>query len=253
MDTLPGQLPALPGPALEDEIADLVVAYRAANHPLMAGLNALGGGIEAQLARLPKGVTRRIEASVARALVMGLGLSGRLPRMGKRTGMAAAAVVGAAGGAAGLLGALAELPFTVTLILQTIRAEAEAAGFDPSLPGVQEACLQVFSAGSPLTSDDGSNSAFLSARLAVSGAAIEKMISTMAPQLMVRLGGKLAAQSVPILGAFAGASVNAAYSGYFRDMARIRFALMRLSVRHGGEEVVQAFIDAAGPKRLTKD
>ena len=245
-------LPALPGPALDDEIEALARAYRAANHPVMAGLNALGGGIEAQLNRLPMSVQMRMETGVQRALTVGLGLSGRLPRLGKRSNMVVSAVVGAAGGAAGILGTFVELPFTVTLILTTIRAEAEAAGFDPKNPGVQEACLQVFSAGSPLTSDDGSNSAFLSARLAVSGAAIEKMISTMAPQLMVRLGGKLAAQSVPILGAFAGASVNAAYSGYFRDMARIRFALMRLSVRHGGEAVVRAFIDAAGPKRIGK-
>lgn len=246
-------LPALPGPSLDDEIEALARAYRAANHPVMAGLNALGGGIEAQMGRLPASVQKRMEAGVARALAMGLGLSGRVPRMGKRRAMAVSAVVGAAGGAGGVFGTFAELPVTVTLILATIRAEAEAAGFDPSLPAVQEACLQVFAAGSPLTSDDGGNSAFLSARLAVNGAAIQKMISTMAPQLMVRLGGKLAAQSVPILGAFAGASVNAAYSGYFRDMARIRFALMRLSVRHGGEEVVRAFIDAAGPKRLAKD
>jgi hypothetical protein len=246
-------LPALPSPALEDEIAALARAYRAANHPVMTGLNALGGGIEAQMARLPAGVRKRMEAGVGRALAMGLGLSGRLPRLGRRPAMAVSAVVGAAGGAAGVFGTLAELPVTVTLILTTIRAEAEAAGFDPGLPGVQEACLQVFAAGSPLTGDDGSNSAFLSARLAVNGAAIEKMIAATAPQLMARLGGKLAAQSVPILGALAGASVNAAYSGYFRDMARIRFALMRLSVRHGGEEVVRAFIEAAGPKRLPRD
>ncbi len=243
-------LPALPGPTLDDEIAELARQWRTANHPVMAGLNALGGGLEAQLSRLPAAARARIEASVARALARGLGLSGRLPRMGRRTGMAVAAVTGAAGGAAGLLGALAELPVAVTLILRAIRSEAEAAGFDPALPAVQAACLQVFAAGSPLHGDDGVNSAFLSARLAVNGAAIEKMIATVAPQLTVRLGGKLEGQTVPVLGALAGAAVNAAYLAYFRDMARIRFALMRLSVRHGGEAVVQAFHAAAGPKRL---
>jgi hypothetical protein len=245
-------LPALPGPTLAEEIDDLARAYRSANHPVMAGLNALGGGIEAQLSRLPGGARPRIEAAVARALTLGLGLSGRLPRLSRRGGMVAAAALGAAGGAAGVLGTLAELPLAVTLILRTIRSEAEAAGFDPSLPGVQAACLQVFAAGSPLRDDDGANSAFLSARLAVSGAGIEKMIATVTPQLTMRLGQKLAGQSVPVFGALAGAAVNAAYIGYFRDMARIRFALMRLSVRHGGEAVVEAFLSAAGPKRLTK-
>lgn len=249
MDTLP----ALPAPDFQDEIAALARAYRAANHPVMAGLNALGGGIEAQIARLPAALRAAVEAAVGRALMAGLGLSGRLPRLGRRGGPAVAAVVGAAGGAAGLLGTLAELPVAVTLILRAIRTEAEAAGFDPDLPAVQEACLQVFAAGTPLTGDDGGNSAFLSARLAVSGAAIEKMVAQVAPQLTVRLGQKLAGQAVPILGAFAGAAVNAAYLAYFRDMARIRFALMRLAVRHGGEAVVEAFQEAAGPKRLAKD
>jgi hypothetical protein len=245
-------LPALPGPALDDEIEALARDYRVANHPVMQGLNVLGGGIEAQLSRLPGAARARIEAAMARALMRGLGLSGRLPALGKRSGMAVAAVVGAAGGAAGLAGTLAELPFAVTLILQAIRSEAVAAGFDPALPAVQEACLQVFAAGSPLKGDDGGNSAFLSARLALNGAGIEKLIAQVVPTLTIRMGGKLAGQTVPVLGAFAGAAVNAAYISYFREMARIRFALMRLSVRHGGEAVIAAFIDAAGPKRLTK-
>ena len=150
-------LPALPGPSLDDEIEALARAYRQANHPVMVGLNALGGTIEAQMARLPAPVQKRMETGVARALTMGLGLSGRLPRLGKRSNMAVSAVVGAAGGAAGVFGTFAELPVTVTLILTTIRAEAEAAGFDLDQPGVQEACLQVFAAGSPLRGDDGSN------------------------------------------------------------------------------------------------
>lgn len=245
-------LPALPSPAFDDEIAALARAYRAANHPVMAGLNALGGGLEAQMARLPVRMRQRLDRAMAQSLRMGLGLSMRLPGIGGRKGVAAAAVLGAAGGAAGAVGTLMELPLAVTLILRAIRDEAEAAGFDPALPAVQEACLQVFAAGSPVRGDDGGNSAFLSARLAVNGAAIEKMIATVAPQLTIRLGGKLAGQTVPVLGAFAGAAVNAAYLGYFRDMARIRFALMRLSVRHGGERVVSAFSAAVEPPRFPR-
>ncbi len=176
-------LPVLPAPSLEIEIAALARAYRAANHPVMAGLNALGSGIEAQMAKLPAAARARIETAVAQALETGLGLSARLPRIGRRSGTALAAVIGAAGGAAGMAGTLAELPFSVTLILQAIRSEAEAAGFDPDLPAVRAACLQVLAAGSPSEADDGVDTAFLSARLAVSGATLEKMIATVAPQL----------------------------------------------------------------------
>jgi hypothetical protein len=35
-------------------------------------------------------------------------------------------------------------------------------------------------------------------------------------------------------------------------MARIRFALMRLSVRHGAEDVVAAFARAVAPPKITK-
>ena len=245
-------LPVLPAPSFETEIAALARAWRAANHPVMSGLNALGGGIEAQMAKLPAATRARIDAAVKQALHAGLGLSARLPRMGKRSGTALAAVVGAVGGAAGMAGTLAELPVSVTLILQAIRDEAEAAGFDPDLPAVKAACLQVLAAGSPAEGDDGVDTAFLSARLAVSGAALEKMIQTVAPQLTIRLSQKLAGQSVPVLGAVAGAAMNATYIGYFREMAKIRFALMRLSVRHGGEEVVTAFRAAVGPKRLAR-
>ena len=63
---------------------------------------------------------------------------------------------------------------------------------------------------------------------------------------------KMAAQAVPVLGAAAGAALNAAYLRYYRELAAIRFALLRLSERHGAEPVLEAFRIAATPPAVTR-
>ena len=151
---------------------------------------------------------------------------------------------GAAGGAAGLAGSLVELPITITVMLHSIRSEAVAAGYDPDDPAVRLACLEVFSAGSPLASDDGVNTAYLSARLTLAGGTLQKALAVVVPRLAAIFGQKLAAQAVPLLGAVTGAALNAAYLGYYRELARIRFRLMRLAEVHGAEVVVREFAAA---------
>ena len=44
------------------------------------------------------------------------------------------------------------------------------------------------------------------------------------------LSQKLAAQTVPVLGAVAGAATNYAYTSYYRDMAHVHFGLRRLAI-----------------------
>jgi hypothetical protein len=138
------------------------------------------------------------------------------------------------------------------VILRAIRAEAVKAGFDPTEPGIRAACLEVFAAGSPLASDDGVNTSLISARLTVTGPALQKLVTTVAPRLAAALGQKLAAQAVPILGAVSGAALNAAFLRYYRDVARIRFQLMRLAVQHGAETVTARFTAAIQPPQIVK-
>lgn len=245
-------LPALPAPRLDAEIADLVADLRAANGPVMAVMNRLGGTIERQLSFLPDGLRREAERGVAAALSAAFALGGSVPDLGRRGGMAAAVLAGAAGGAGGLATAVAELPLTVAVLLKAIREEAMAAGFDPAEPAVQAACIEVFAAGAPLAGDEGVNTSFVSARLTVTGPALQKIISTVAPRLVAALGPKLAAQAVPVLGALGGAALNAAYLSYYRELARIRFQLMRMTVQYGAEAVMVRFRAASEPPRLTR-
>lgn len=239
-------LPAMTGGTpLQAEVADLAARYRRANGPVMALLNSFGGTVEKQAALIPAPVRQRIEAVVSAALDGAYGLAGRGPDLGARFGdrgpMAAAVLSGAAGGAGGLGTAIAELPVTVTVILQAIRTEAAAAGFDPALDWVRGECLQIFGAGSPLAGDDGVNTSFLSARLTVTGPAVQRLIAVVAPRIVAALGPKLVAQAVPVIGAVTGAALNAAFLSYYREIARIRFALLRLAETHGTEATLAAF------------
>jgi hypothetical protein len=166
--------------------------------------------------------------------------------------MAAVIAAGAAGGAGGLPTAVAELPVTVTLFLNAIRAEARDAGLDPNEDWVRAECLQVFSAGSPLSQDDGVNTSFVASRLALTGSAVQNLISAIAPKLAAVLGQKLAAQAVPVLGAVSGAALNAAYLSYYREIARVRFALLKLGQVHGTEAVEAEFRLATTPPKVIK-
>jgi hypothetical protein len=138
--------------------------------------------------------------------------------------------MGAAGGAGGLPTALAELPVTTTLLLRVIQGVAVEHGFDPDAENVQFDCVQVFSAAGPLSGDDGTDLGFLSARVALSGKAMQAVIHKIAPRLAVVLGQKLAAQAVPVLGAVAGAATNYAYTSYYQDMAHVHFGLRKLAI-----------------------
>jgi len=245
-------LPALQSPDLDREIAALARAAKRANGPVMSLVTRLGGGIERQLQLLPPSVKAELERRTVQALMASHGLAGMGGEAGGKGTMAAAVMSGAAGGAGGIVTSLAELPVTVTVILRAIRAEAVRAGFDPNEPGIRAACLEVFSAGSPLAADDGINTSLLSARLTLTGPALQKLIATVAPRLAAALGQKLAAQAVPVLGALSGAALNAAFLRYYREVARIRFELMRLAVQHGAETVTARFAQASNPPRLTE-
>lgn len=241
--------------ALAQDIADLARRFRRANGPIMSLVNRFGGKLEAQMQLLPKSLREQLEALVGSALSASMAVAAqgeRLPDPGRHGTMAAAIATGAAGGAGGLATALAELPLTVTMILHAIRQEARAEGFDPDLPEIRAECLQVFAAGSPLARDDGINTGFFSARLTMTGPAVQGLVSTVAPRLATAMGQKLAAQTIPVLGALSGAALNAAFLNYYRSMARIRFALLRLGAAYGDARVLEDFRRATDAPRLKK-
>ena len=138
--------------------------------------------------------------------------------------------MGAAGGFGGLPSALAELPITTTILLRAIQGVAVEYDFDPAAENVQFDCLQVFSAAGPLARDDGADLAFISTRLTVTGPVLHGLIARIAPRLATVMGQKLAAQTVPVLGAVAGAATNYAYTSYYQEIAHVHFGLRKLAI-----------------------
>lgn len=256
MDTAAPALPMLvPVTDPEPEIAFLARRWRRANGPLISLMNKIGGQIEGMLNTLPTGLRDRLDEATAAALehAMTVAHLGRhAPRTGPVGAPALAALTGAAGGAGGLATSLAELPVTLTLILHAIARAAEAEGFDPADPRVRAECLRVLAAGSPLAQDDAVDTAFLGARLALSGAAVQKLVQTLAPGVAAAMTRKLAAQAVPVLGAVTGAALNALYLRYYRELAHVRFGLLRLAEAHGAPRVAEAFALSTTPRRLRK-
>jgi hypothetical protein len=254
-DMTPATLPAIPDLDPAAEIAELARRYRRANGPVMALVNRMGGSMESQMAMIPPRIRTEIERVTEQALSTAYGLAGQgawLHDLGPRAPVIAAMATGAAGGAGGLATSVAELPVTITVILHAIRSAAIEAGYDPDMPWVRAECLKVFGAGSPLSQDDGVNTSFISARLTITGSALQKIIAAIVPKLAAAMGQKLVAQAVPVIGALSGAAMNAAYLGYYREVARIRFALLKLSERHGVEPVLTAFAAAVTPPKITR-
>lgn len=245
----------LPMPAASDlaaEVAALAKRYKRANGPVIRLVNRLGGTLENQLSALPDGIRSQLERLTSQALEASYGLAARAPDLGQRMPMVAAVAAGAAGGAGGLATAVAELPVTVTLFLNAIRSVARDAGLDPDQDWVRAECLQVFAAGSPLARDDGVNTSFLASRLALTGSTVQNLIAAIAPRLAAVLGQKLAAQAVPVIGAVSGAALNAAFLSYYREVARVRFALIKLAQVHGADAVEAEFRIAVTPPKIIR-
>ena len=237
----------------DSELAALAARYRRANSGVMRLLNGLGAKIEDKLTFLPESIRSKALSMTEGALEASYGaasLGGKVGHLGGKGHRALASVSGAVGGFGGMASSMAEIPVTITLILRAIQEVAESHGFDPKDEATRREVLRVFAAGSPMSEDDGINTAFIGARLTLTGPAIQGMISKVAPRIATALGQKLAAQAVPVLGAVLGAGLNFAYIGYYRELAEIRFTLLRMAERDDPEDVTRRFAaHLAAPKR----
>ena len=174
------------------------------------------------------------------------------------------ALSGGVGGAFGLPALAIELPLSTTIMLRSIADIAESEGHNLNDVEIQLACLEVFALGSSKSSsDDGAESAYFSARGAMalemkiaidsianlSTKAIQeslskgqlplliKVINTIASRFGVTVSEKLIAQSIPIIGAVGGASLNLMFMNHFQKMAEGHFIIKRLENKYGLDEI----------------
>jgi len=243
---------------VEARLGEIAKRYKQAGGVGINVLNLIGGQADNLIERLPSGVRRNLEGATVSALnhAMKAAHSSRRYVGDQKSWLnqAASAAMGAAGGAGGLPTALAELPVTTTLLLRVIQGVAVEHGFDPDAENVQFDCVHVFSAAGPLSGDDGADLGFLSARMALSGRAMQAVIAKVAPRLAVVMGQKLAAQAVPVLGAVAGAATNYAYTSYYQDMAHVHFGLRRLAIEGDipSDQLLERLRDKMGRAPMAK-
>ncbi len=218
----------------EAELDRLADRYRSAGGSGVKLLNHLGGKAESLLEQLPPQVRNGLYDATEGALRIALHAAQTsrraVPDQQPWVNTAVTTAMGAAGGFGGFSTALMELPATTTMLLRSIQGAAAKEGFDPASDSVRFDCIRVLSAAGPLADDDGADLGFYSVRLTLTGPAVQRLISVVAPRLSVVLGQKLAAQSVPVLGAFAGGGTNYVYSRYYQQIARVHFGLRRLAI-----------------------
>ncbi len=252
--------PANPPPPLtdvaRDEIAALALRQRKANGVLMSAINFVGGQVEDGLKLLPVSARSQMDDLARVALRQSFDLASRSRKgFGQNIGSdrvhkILGTLSGALGGMGGLPTAIAELPFATTVIFRAVHHVAVDHGEDPDAAETRMECLAVFGAGCPGDADDGVDTAFIGARLSISGAAVNGLISKVAPKFAAVLSQKLATQAVPVLGAAAGAGTNYAFVDYYVAMAHVHFGLRRLARVHGDQVVADAFHAALAASKL---
>ncbi len=230
-----------------DEIAALAAKQKRANGVLMSAINFVGGQVDDMLKLLPGGTRAQVDELARAALRQsfdvahksrsGVGQNIGSDRVHKILGT----LSGALGGFGGLPTAIAELPVSTTMIFRAVHHVAVSYGEDPDAEETRLACLAVFGAGGPGTGDDSLDTAFIGARLSITGAAVNGLIARVAPRFAAVISQKLATQAVPVLGAAAGAGTNYAFIDYYVAMAHVHFGLRKLARTYGEEAVTDHF------------
>ena len=240
----------LPAVSYHSQIIELVNQYNDAEGLMMKLANFAGDKIEGLLKSIPDGFEAEIQKMIKTGLEKAYDTSeainknSLLPNVPNYFHKTAVTLSGAVGGLTGLPGAVAELPITITTMFSSFQRISEQYGFDRSEPETKLECLKVFSMGGPLNSDDDLDLSFVSARIGLNGQMVSNIISAASKKLIVVITNKLGAQSVPILGAITGATLNYAFINYYEEMAHIRFKLKQLQLLHPNNDPLADFIQA---------
>ncbi len=220
--------------------------------------NLIGKPIDIGLDKLPKSWNKKIAEVTKDALLKALETAiYTIKDTSKKTTHKTLHKVGAAvsGGVGGFFGfsALAlELPLTTTMMLRSIAEIAQSQGETINRMEAKLACLEVFALGGRSLADDGSETGYYMVRsvlakslseaatfianhgLAEEGAPIMlKLITKIAQRFGIQVSEKLAAQSVPVIGAVGGAVINTNFINHFQDMATGHFIVRKLERKYG--------------------
>jgi hypothetical protein len=224
----------------------------------------IGAPVGWSLARLPapaaEAIRRASEKAVLAALKIAVAtVSAESPRPPRyRAHRIAAAAAGAAGGALGLPALAVELPVSTMIMLRSIAEIARAQGEIVTSAEAQVAMVEVFALGGRLPEDDASQAGYYAVRAALAKAvseaaawighrgfveesapAIVRLVAAVAARFGIAVSEKVAAQTIPVIGALGGAAINWLFMDHFQSAAKGHFAVRRLE-RIYGPDIVRA-------------
>jgi hypothetical protein len=225
--------------------------------------NMVGMPIDWAIKNLPKGassmITKATEKAITKALVTAVSTMD-LNYRGKPFAWAhrfAVAIAGGAGGFFGLPGLAIELPISTAIMLRSIADIARSEGEHIEDIDAQLACVQVFALGGSKRIDDAPETGYYAVRIALTRALAEagefiaergfveegatvivRLVARIASRFGVVVSEKAAAETVPIVGAAGGATINLLFINHFQAMARGHFIVRSLE-RTWGEAVVK--------------
>jgi hypothetical protein len=226
--------------------------------------NIVGKPIELIGLALPEGASQAIAAATTKGLNAALKvalstLQNRPEAASRLLHKALATASGAIGGSLGLVTAPLEVPISTIIMLRSIADIARSEGENLADPDAALSCVQVFALGARTASADAADAAeggyfvvrgvlaksiteaarFITERGIVEEGAplLVRFIAQVAARFGVVVSQKLAAQSLPVVGALGGAAVNYAFIDHFQDVARGHFAIRRLERAYGKEAV----------------
>lgn len=250
--------------------------------PVEALVSALPGGAKQIVAKattdaLRKGLDWAIWSLTENGKVTEPAPASKATRFFQRHGHTAlTAVTGAGGGFFGVAGLPLELPTTTLVMLRSIASVAAEEGADLNDPNTRMECLAVLSFGSKPLAD--MESSYFTTRLAMAvtvrqaaafvaqhsareisdallrgtAPALLRLMSIVASRFQVAVTEKVAAQTIPVLGAALGALVNAAFTDHFNRVARYHFGIVKLERRYGAGVVQAAYESALKNRRTTR-
>ena len=171
-----------------------------------------------------------------------------------------AGVSGAIGGTFGIATLAAELPISATIILRSIADIARSKGEDLNQLETQLACMEVFALGGKSPEDDAADTGYYAVRsflakslgdtakhIASKGLSKEgapllvQFVNVVANRFSIPVSQKIAAQSVPVLGAVGGASTNLIFINHFQTIAEAHFTVRQLERKYGSEAIEKLY------------
>jgi EcsC protein family len=202
-------------------------------------------------------VAKATKTALERALDLALfSLRSRRFIGGRKLHSGLACTSGAIGGAFGLVALAVELPVSTTIMLRAIAVVAQQEGEDLADPRTGLACLEVFALGAPPADASGAETDYFAVRAMLARGLVEiadfaidkgairegaplfvRFMTQIASRFGVVVSQKLAAQTVTVVGALGGATINLAFTEHFQDVARGHFTVRRLERAYGADVV----------------